>query len=193
MRMDLETWLEFLNHPNIYARKFIDLDLSVSSEDVDFYIDATANNQLGCGGISNNDWFIMQWDEKFIKSHNPSINYLELYAVTVAVLNWLHKFANHRIYIFCDNQSVVHMINNNTSKCKNCMVLIRLIVLKALQMNVKVNAKHVIGKQNKYADILSRLKYKEFWKLARSENRQFNHKPSPIPDILQSMDKLWLN
>ena len=184
MRMDLEMWLEFLNHPNIYARKFIDMDLTITSEEVDFYTDASANKNLGCGGICGEDWFIMQWNEDFIKEKNPSINYLELYAVTIGIMSWIQKFSNKRIFIFCDNMSVVHMINNTTSKCKNCMVLIRLIVLQALTHNVKINAKHVAGVSNTFADQLSRLKYREFWRTARRENRKFNCTPSPIPDIL---------
>ena len=67
MKMDLQTWETFLQHPSIYARKFIDLDTSVQSSDVDFYTDVSANPKLGCGGICGNDWYILQWDEEFIK------------------------------------------------------------------------------------------------------------------------------
>ena len=87
MKMDLELWLTFLRYPSIYARSFLDLSKSVSSFDVDFFTDASANPKLGCGGICGKNWFIMQWDEKFIKKYEPSINYLELYALTVAVTN----------------------------------------------------------------------------------------------------------
>ena len=192
MKLDLETWLEFLNHPSIYARPFLDVSDKITSEEVDFYTDASANPELGCGGISDQDWFIMQWDEEFITKYQPSINYLELYAVTVAVVNWLHKYRNKRITIFCDNMSVVNMINNTTSKCKNCMVLLRIMVLQGLTMNVRISAKHVPGKFNIYADMLSRLKYKEFWKKAKQEMRHFSHKPSHIPEILEMKD-IWMS
>ena len=138
-------------------------------EEVYFYTDATANPELGCGGISGNSWFILQWKESFILEHNPSINYLELYAVTVAILLWIHNYKNRNISIFCDNMSVVHMINSNTSSCKNCMVLIRIIVLKCLQENVKLHVRHVKGVLNTYSDLLSRLKYKQFRTKARKE------------------------
>ena len=161
MRMDLEIWKKFLQHPSIYARKFIDLDSTINSVNVEFFTDASANPQLGCGGISGSNWYIQQWDEDFIKQCKPSINYLELYAMTVAIMNWIHKYQNQRIYIFCDNMSVVQMVNNNTSKCKNCMVLIRMIVLKALTHNVNIKVKHVPGKLNKFSDWLSRMEYKK--------------------------------
>ena len=193
VRSDLEMWQKFLDHPNVYARKFIDLSDEITSEDVQFYTDATANENLGCGGISDNDWFIMQWDEEFILKKKPSINYLELYAVTVGIISWISKYQNRRINIFCDNMSVVNMINKQTSKCKNCMILLRIIILKGLTHNVKINAKHVPGKLNTYSDLLSRLKYKEFWTLAKQENRKFKGTPTCIPDELYPMQKLWVN
>ena len=131
-KADLRMWLIFLNHPSVYARKFIDLNKSKSSTEVDFYTDASANPQLGCGGVSGSSWFILQWDEEFVVKFMPSINYLELYAVTIGIFNWLDNFRDRSITIFCDNLSVVQMINKNSSKCKQCMVLLQLIVLKTL-------------------------------------------------------------
>ena len=191
MRLDLEMWLEFLDHPSIFNRKFIDLKKELNSEEVDFYTDASANKNLGCGGISGTDWYILQWDASFMKKHTPSINYLELYAVTVAVLMWLRKFADRRITIFCDNMSVVHMLNTNSSKCVNCMYLIRVIVLHCLKHNVKLAAKHVEGKMNTFSDCLSRMKYKQFWQHARKMNRDFKNKPEQIPQIIWPMGKIW--
>ena len=192
-RMDLKLWLEFLKHPSIYARNFIDLDLSINSMDVDFFTDASANPHLGCGGISEGDWYIQQWDEDFINQCKPSINYLELYAMTVAIMNWIHKYKNKRIYIFCDNMSVVQMVNNNSSKCKNCMVLIRLIVMKALTCNVNIKVKHVPGRFNIFSDLLSRMEYKKFWQHAKNSKRTFNKKPTQMPDEVWPMEKIWLN
>ena len=65
-------------------------------------------------------------------------------------------------------------------------------MLETLTKNVKINAKHVPGKFNKFADLLSRLKYKEFWQQARKTQRAFSKKPAQIPEILQDMKKLWI-
>ena len=170
----------------------MDLDNSLTSEEISMYSDASANGQLGCRGFSDVNWYILQWNKEFITTYKPSINYLELYAVTIAIVLWLHKYRNKRIILFCDNMSVVHMINSNTSKCKNCMVLMRIIVLQGLIHNVKINAKYVSSKNNYYSDMLSRLKYKEFRKTARKENRKFNNKPDNIPELLWPMEDLWL-
>ena len=192
MKLDLQMWLTFLNHPSIYARKFLDLT-PINFTEVNFYTDASANPNLGCGGICGKEWYIMQWDEKFIMEQEPSINYLELYALTVAIFNWIDNFRNRRITIFCDNMSVVQMVNNTSSKCKNCMVLIRLIVLKTLTHNVRIKVKHVPGKQNIFSDLLSRLEYKKFWQHARKEGINFSKTSCPIPEDLNPMGKLWLN
>ena len=190
MRMDLEMWKSFLMHPKANCRSFFEFDSTLDSKDIDLYTDAST--LYGCGGYHNQDWFIMEWNEEFINKYNPSINYLELYAVTIAVLLWINKYKNKKITLFCDNMSVVHMINNNSSKCRNCMILIRIIVLEGMLNNTKINAKHVTGETNIYADRLSRLNYKEFRNLARKNNKKFNNKCTPIPDILIPMEKIWL-
>ena len=186
-------WKSFLEHPSVYSRSFLDMDKELTAEDISMFSDASANSQLGCGGISESDYYITQWNETFINTNKPSINYLELYAVTVAVRLWIHKFQNRNIFLFCDNMSVVQIINNNSSKCKNCMVLIRIIVLQGLLHNVSINAKHVPGVSNCYSDYLSRLQYNKFRKLAREEKKYFKGRPSQIPEDLWPMDKLWLN
>ena len=192
MRADLKMWLIFLEHPSIYARKFIDINTNITSKEVNFYTDASANPELGCGGISGSDWYILQWEENFINKNKPSINYLELYAVTIAIILWLEKYKNQQITIFCDNMSVVQMLNKSSSKCKNCMVLIRIIVLQTLTHNVKLKLKHVEGKENKMADFLSRLKYKEFRQEARKQKTKFKNYPADIPTELWPIDKIWL-
>ena len=107
IRADLRMWLKFLGQPTAYARPFLDFDSSLSAVELDMYTDASRNPELGCGGVCNSEWFFMPWDKKLIEDCEPSIVYLELYAVTIAVLLWIHKFKNKRIYLFCDNMSVV--------------------------------------------------------------------------------------
>ena len=83
------------------------------------------------------------------------------------------------------------MINNSSSKCKNCMVLIRIITLLTLTNNVSLTVKHVRGKLNTYADNLSRMEYKKFRMEARKHKRNFSKKPESIPVMLWPMDKVY--
>ena len=71
------------------------------------------------------------------------------------------------------------------------MVLIRIIILHCLIHNVKLSAKHVIGKSNTFADLLSRLKYKKFWQTARKNGKNFNNKPETLPEVIWPMQKIW--
>ena len=67
-----------------------------------------------------------------------------------------------RIVVECDNEAVVHMVNNSSSSCKYCMVLIRKLVLKCLLLNTRVFARHLKGIFNVLPDRLSRIKLSEF-------------------------------
>ena len=141
-RLDLLTWKWFLLHPSAYCRPFMQLDLNEATT-LDMFADASRNFDLGFGAYCGLDWTYGKWDKDFCVKYQPKIEYLELYAVTVAVLNWLMFFKNMRIVLFCDNQAVVNMINNTTSGCANCMVLIRIITVESLIHNPRVFARFV--------------------------------------------------
>ena len=191
-KADLKVWMCFLCHPTAYARPFLDFQKTWCAQEIDLYSDATGNHSLGVGGVCRNEWFCRQWDLDFMTAHNPSIEYLELYGVTVGIMNWIHMFKNKRIILFCDNQSVVHMINNMSSRCKNCMVLIRLVVLQGMLFNVRIFAKHVAGKANRLSDLLSRQRIDLFKHEAEQEGRDPIPEPVPIPEELTDMEALWV-
>ena len=115
--LDLSMWLQFLRHPACYSRAFT--DITNSAMEVEFYSDASKNPGLGMGAYCQKSWMVQQWDREFLLLKDPSIDYLELYALTAAVLAWLRRFKNQCICILCDNQSVVAMVNNTSSSCKN--------------------------------------------------------------------------
>ena len=50
------------------------------------YSDASRNFNLGFGAYCGSEWTYGQWDEQFYRVKQPSIEYLELFGVTVAVL-----------------------------------------------------------------------------------------------------------
>ena len=195
VRLDLEMWYEFLTaDSSVYNRPFFDLGSNLVFDDIKFATDASANPLLGAGGTCGAAWFILQWNEDFILQQRPSINYLELFAVTVGIFAWLGKdFQNRNLTLFCDNQSVVYMLNSNASKCKNCMILIRKIVLHNIRHNIRLRLKYVESKRNRFLDLLSRHKYKQFRREARQQGIKFNNKSTEIPNELWPMEKLWTN
>ena len=131
IRMDLNVWSKFLQSPDIFCRPFIDFtELDVN--DIYMYSDASRNFNLRFSALCNNEWTYGIRERDFMERHQPCIEFLELYGVTVAVLNWIWKFQNKRIYLFTDNQSVMRMINKSSSSYKQCMALIRIITLEGL-------------------------------------------------------------
>ena len=90
--------------------------------------------------------------------------------------------------MFCDNQSVVCMINKTTSSCKNCLVLIRKLVLHSLKNNVRVFAKYISSKNNRKADLLSRLRVATFLQ----ENPTCDKTPTPTSSELWPVQQIWL-
>ena len=189
MQGDLQMWLTFLKHSAVFCRPFLDYSSTLVADEIDMYSDASG--KIGMGALCGKAWMYMLWPTQFIQKYKPSIEYLELYAVTAAVLTWITEFKNRRIILFCDNRSVVDMINMTSTSCKNCMVLIRLIVLKGLIENVRIFARHVEGKKNSYADSLSRDNLKGFHQLSKKNNRTFNKLPTHVPEALLPMDRLW--
>ena len=179
----------FLEHPTAVCRPFIDFARCWTATDIGMYSDATTNPNLGFGAICGHSWIVERWDANFIITKKPSIKYLELYAVVAAVVTWIHRFRNHRIQLHCDNLSVCHMINSNRSSCKNCMVLIRILVLESMVHNVRIYARHLSSGTNLLADLLSRMRIQQFKQVAVD----MQDKPVKVLEILWSMWKLWLD
>ena len=125
----------------------------------------------------------------FMNQAEPSIKYLELYAIMTGVLLWLDRFPNWTVVLFCDNQSVVHMINGSASSCKNYMVLIRLIILQSMKVNTVVKARFIRSKENSKADTISRHKFNLYHKLANFKSSKL---PEKVPDLLWPMHKIWM-
>ena len=188
-RLDLSVWKFFLEQPKIFCRPFMDFDKTFSAEEINMYSDAAGNYQLGFGALCDKDWLVSKWDPVFMEIHKPSIQFLELYALTAGVLTWIKRFKNSKVRLFCDNDSVKRMINNSSSKCKKCMVLIRLITLESLIHNVRVYAKHVSSKDNTLADALSRMDFETF----RNEGKHMSKYPTPVPKELIPMEKVWFD
>ena len=115
MKMDLEVWAKFLRQPSVFSRPFVDFSAGVTATEIELFTDATKNPKLGFGGIcGNRSWMAACWDEYFIIEKDPSIVYLELFAVMAAVLNWIKRLKNQIVILFCDNMSSVYMINSES-------------------------------------------------------------------------------
>ena len=191
LRFDCEVWRIFLENYRELAvcRPMVDVNQTFLAKDLFFYSDASAAKTLGMGAVYNKHWLYKQWETDFIKLCKPSIEYLELYALTAGLLTWGHLLTNQHILVYCDNSAVVSMINNTTSSCKNCMYLLRLIVLNNLIYNRRVFAQHVKTQDNFLADSMSHLQFKRFWNLAPAG---MDRNPSKISPLIWLLTKIWV-
>ena len=190
-RFDCEIWQLFLSDANcsIVCRPMVDLSKVDSSMIIGFFTDASGNYSLAFGGLFDDQWFFGQWDAEFMNQAKPSIAYMELFALTAGILIWTDKLKNKRITIHCDNQSVVQMINNTSSSCKNCMYLIQLIVLTVLIHNRRVFATYVSTKDNGPADSLSRLDFPRFHNLTK--DTKMEKFPVQLPREIWPISRIW--
>ena len=83
-RMDLVVWKNFLTYPHIYCRPFMDTCNYLTSVDIDMYSDASGSPDKGFGAYCDKDWTYGKWDKLFMEKEEPSIEYLELFGVSVA-------------------------------------------------------------------------------------------------------------
>ena len=151
---DLTMWKAFLSDWN--GRSFF-LDTTVStSPDLELYTDAASS--VGFGGYFNGQWFQGKWLPHMHLSPTKgiSIEWQELFPIVVACALWFPQFSGKRIQFWCDNESVVAIINSGHSMAPRIMDLLRFLVLLSMKHNFFVRARHVPGVSNDIADALSR-------------------------------------
>ena len=74
-------------------------------------------------------------------------------------------WANKSVCFFTDNEALVPIINNQTSREPHVMALLRPLVLSCLRF-INFAARYIPGRTNTVADKLSRLQVDEFRQLA---------------------------
>ena len=188
-KRDSEVWLSFLQSElsRVVNRPMIDCAEKTFACDIGFYSDASAVVDLGFGRILKDQWIFGRWGIEFMCQEKPSIEFLELFALSAGILTWREQLSNCRIIVHCDNQAVVAMINNISSSCPNCMHLIRKLVLDGLKCNRRVFATYISSKNNGPSDALSRIQLNRFRKIA-PKMRLY---PDKICEEIWPISKVW--
>ena len=96
------------------------------------------------------------------KLENERHSVLELYPIVVGRIMWGDKLTNQRVIFFSDNESVVHVINKQTTKDKALLALLHQLVLACLRYNILFKARHIASSKNVLADSLSQLQVEKF-------------------------------
>ena len=189
-KMDCNVWLEFLsdNLRGVVNRPMIDIiGTRTTSTVIEFYSDASKT--IGFGAVLNDRWICGDWCQTFLKQEDPSIAYLELFALCAGVLTWEDhpELCNCRVTVYCDNTAVVEMINSMVSGCKNCMYLLWLITLNGLKFNRRLTAQYINTRENCLADALSRNQMDRFHKLGP----EMLDTPDQIPNWIWPISQIW--
>ncbi len=183
IKQDMEMWKDFLS-TKPYCKSFIEY-LELPGEEVNWMTDASGAAQLGFGCYLNGYWIAERWPEDVIKPDNcTSTCFLELLALVCSVEKWVHLFRNKRVKIHCDNQAVVAVFNNCTSRCSKCMFLIRMMVGTCMKENFRAQAMFIRTEDNVLADSLSRLQLQKIFQLnPAARGKQVKPPPSlwPMP------------
>lgn len=167
IKLDLGVWVNFLRHGNAVSRPFVDFD-GDNFVDIPFTSDAAKSPLLGYSAcywdktVNKLYYCFNRWDSGFLETFDPSVQFLELYALTVGILLFSAKLKNSRVRIWCDNQAVIQIVNKGASSCKHCMILVRVITLTALFNNTRYQVEYLKSEDNVWSDYLSRMKEDKF-------------------------------
>ena len=178
---DLDMWSLFLTGWN--GRSFF-LDTTVTPfPEMDLFTDAAST--VGFGGYFKGEWFQGRWPPHLLlnRERGISIEWQELFPIVVACTIWHPHFAGKRLQLWCDNESVVAIINSGHSKVPRIMDLLRALTLISMKHNFFVRARHVPGVYNVIADALSRFQEARFREAAPKANRD----PCTIPPSLMTL------
>lgn len=171
-KKDLQIWECFLESFNGRSL-FLQEDWS-SSHSLRLYTDAAQSS--GFGILFGDQWAYGTWPEKW-KRYN--ICFLEFFPIVIGLSMWCQELRNKRVLFMTDNESLVHVINKQTTKDAMLLGLLRKLVLVCLQNNILFKARHIPGVKNEMADSLSRLQVGKFKTISRGTGMQTS--PTQIP------------
>ena len=121
----------------------------------------------GCGGVCFNQYFHTKFPD-FILVQQLPIHELEFLAVLAGARAWGRLFKGQKIRIYCDNQSVVDVINSSKTKDAFMATCLRELWLVVSLNEFELRAVHLPGEDNRVADWLSR------WHLGTKYQDAFN-------------------
>ena len=90
------------------------------------------------------------------KFDNYSIVHLEMLNILVALRVWSHQWAASKILLKCDNQAVVSVLNSGRIQDSTFGAMARNISMLLAIHDIELQVMHILGSDNKVADLLSR-------------------------------------
>ena len=177
-RRDLSAWLifvEFFNGSNLLLQ-----ERWITSPALDLHTDASGS--LGYGAIFKEHWIMGAWPEHLI---DFPITFKEIFPVVLALEIWGNELRNQCIILHIDNMAAVYILNKQSSRDKDIMVLVRRFVLACMKYNILTKCIHVPTHQNILPDSVSRFQIEKFRLMAPHMDRE----PTAVPAELLTVEQ----
>ena len=170
---DLKAWQHFLRSYN--GKTFYWAIPALSPPSVSLYSDSSG---YGYGGVCYPYWFCGRFPEVWGEF---DIQYLELYPILLHFHVFEKIVRGKHVLVLTDNQAIAYTLNNLSSKNKNVMTLMRILVIQLMKINSYITAVHLPGKLNKVCDFISRHQVTEEF----TTRYGLQARPSPVPVSLR--------
>ena len=112
----------------------------LTSTECQLFTDAS---DVGFGCYFQGHWFQSRFPESCFQDGPISINWRELYAITMALAIWGDQFKGKRILVHCDNTSVMQIMAKCSSRSKATMVLVCSLAMFGMQNNFDLCLQHI--------------------------------------------------
>ncbi len=149
VKQDLLVWKQFLISYN--GKVIISKDVWTDKFEHEVFSDASG---FAFAAFYNDRWIQGEFPKSWEK---VNIAVKEFVPVYLSYRMWFSGTIDSRLLFHVDNESVVYMINNQTSNVDCILKMMRNMVLVGMKNNVQFQSQHIRGKDNLTADFLSRL------------------------------------
>ena len=117
-------------------------------------IHTDASTSTGAGGWFYNMYFQYQWPN--VNWNNATINFLEIYAVLLALLIWKNNLVNQKVILVVDNEAVSYILNKQSCRNERIRRVLSIICDIARTHCICFTSRWIDTMENKVADVLSR-------------------------------------
>lgn len=149
----------------------------MSGGNADYTLFTDSSGSVGYGGVLDNKWFHRLWPDVHVFWKSLNIVVLERYPILVAISMWTDTLSSKVIEIRTDNAALVPIINKLYCKDPVVFRLMHPLALVCMKHNILLIAKHIPGKENIGADLLSRNKIPEFIRLFNNKDHAHTEVP----------------
>ena len=147
LREDIWWWINYLSVFNGYT------EMVESRPITPVCIDACP---VAAGAVHSDQFVYTPWSW-WPGSDPHHINFKETLALEPAVAFWGPSWRNKKVYVRCDNQAAVGIINKGTCRNEFVMQSLRRVFWYSVFYNFRLKAMYIPGKYNQMADAISRM------------------------------------